>query len=458
MNLPNKPLAIAGSLRRIYGVATLALRASLRTRSGAILLLSLLLVVVILPHIIKGDGTLDGTLHILLSYTLNFGFGILCLATLWASCALFAADIDNARAQLDIVKPVTAGEFWLGKWSALLALNAFMLLSIYGAVYLQLRWRMHYDQWPATSHPVSQHVTHPIMPSPQIEAQQIYEHMAANDELPKGYSRQAVLRLLARKAPERYIALGPQEAAHWQFRLHQPLHADQALSIKLRFETEFQARTSIKGECRLYNRELDRALTIPLDDFTLREIKLAVPLDEFGEIPADGLRDFELSFEHLGKRDSASGLLLRPRQDIVLLTPGGSFVTNMLRAAMVHWSILALLGAFGLTLSVSFSLPVATFVGTMVLALTLVSNSVINVISEEEAREWSNRVGVAVSRTVHMTTRPSFEAAPLRALVNGEQITLRQISPTLGWNLALLPFIYLSLSCLIFRRRELAIN
>ena len=43
-------------------------------------------------------------------FVLGFSFGILCLATLWAACALFAAEIDSARIQLSAVKPVRAAE------------------------------------------------------------------------------------------------------------------------------------------------------------------------------------------------------------------------------------------------------------------------------------------------------------------------------------------------------------
>ena len=68
--------------RRVSGITLLALRASLRTKVVAALLVLLTACVLILPGIVKGDGTPEGDLLILLSYTLGFSFGILCLATL----------------------------------------------------------------------------------------------------------------------------------------------------------------------------------------------------------------------------------------------------------------------------------------------------------------------------------------------------------------------------------------
>ncbi len=146
---------IVRSLRRVGGVAVLAVRAALRTRSVAALLALLILCVAALPRVIKGDGTPEGELHILLSYTLGFAFSILCLTTLWSSCALFAAEIDNARIQLSAVKPVHPWEFWLGKWLALLLLNGVFILLVYGGVGLQIIWRIHQGGWESYERPVS---------------------------------------------------------------------------------------------------------------------------------------------------------------------------------------------------------------------------------------------------------------------------------------------------------------
>ena len=446
--------SLSSCVRRVGGVAVLAVRAALRTKTVAALLILLAVCVLVLPGVVKGDGTPEGELHILLTYTLGFAFAIMCLSTLWAACALFAAEIGNMRMQLSAVKPVSAAEFWLGKWLALLALNAVVLLTVYAGVYAQVRWRMHRDGWEAIEHPVSRHVAHPLLPTPREEALETFREM--RDELPKGYSERAILRVLEKKAPDKYSEVTPGGETAWRFRLAKPVKAGEPITVRIRFETEYNTRAQVTGICRLASVEMSRAVEVPLDDFALREIEFAVDTQAFGDLPEGGLREFELAFRHTGDPQRASGLMMRFRQDVVLLTPGGTFAANLLRAAIVHWSVLALLAAFGLTLSVCFSLPVAAFVATVLLVLTMVGNSVVQVVSEEDARRWSNRIGVLVSRGIHEVSRHALQAEPLTALTRGERLDATLLRTSFMWNALLIPALFAGLGCFVLRRRELA--
>jgi len=148
--------------------------------------------------------------------------------------------------------------------------------------------------------------------------------------------------------------------------------------------------------------------------------------------------------------------MLRNRQDVVLLTPGGSFEANLARAALIQGSALALLAAFGLTLSACFSMPVAAFVATVLLMLTLVGNSVVQVVSDEDEKEWQNKVGIAVSRVVHQASGHALKAEPLTALAHGERIDGEVMGSSALWNMVLVPLAIAWAGCAVLRRRELA--
>lgn len=442
------------------GVALLALRASLRTRMVLALLVLLGVCVAVLPGVIRGDGTPEGELHILLTYTLGFVFGLLCLATLWSACALFAAEIDSARMQLSAVKPVPALAFWAGKWLALLALNAVLLAAAYAGVYGQVRWRMARRGWDVMEHPVSRRVARPVLPTPKEEAREMYASLKAQGALPEGRSERAVLRVLEEKAHERYDVVNPDEEMRWRFRLARPVGAGQAVTARIRFDTEFSTREHVTGVCRL--RCLDvpgPAVEVALDDFTRSEIEFAVDTRAFGlgggQRPA-AAREFELTFRHTGDLRRAAGLMLRSRQDVALLMPGGSFEANLARAALVQWSVLALLAAFGLTLSACFSLPVAAFVATVLLVLAMVGNSVVKVVSEEDEKALKNRVGIWVSRGVHEVSRRAMQADPLGAVTRGERVEDRLLAASLVWNGLLVPLVFAAAGSWVLRRRELA--
>ena len=452
---------VTASIRRTGAVAGLAVRAALRTKTVAALLVLLAVCVAVLPGVVKGDGTPAGELQVLLTYTLGFAFGILCLATLWAACALFAAEIDSARMQLSAVKPVRAAEFWMGKWLALLGLNALVLAAVYAGVYGQMAWRMRRSGWADADRPVSRRVTHPVLPTPKEEAREAYEVLRRQDALPKGMSEAAVLKTLEAKADEKYDVINPGEEVRWRFHLKRPVGVKKAepVTVRIRFDTEFSTREHVTGVCSLsVAGQPGRAAKVALDDFTQNEIEFVVDTRAFaaGEKGADGLRDFEVAFHHTGDAKRVSALMLRFRKDVELLTPGGTFEANLARAACVQWSVLALLAGFGLTLSACFSLPVAAFVATLLLVLTLVGNSVVQVVSEDDEKEWGNRVGIWISRGVSAATRPSTRAEPLTALTRGERLEGDVLGRAALWNVVWLPALFAVAGCWVLRRRELA--
>lgn len=448
---------VAQSVRRIAGVALLAVRGAVRTKAVAALMALLAACVLVLPRAVKGDGTPEGELRILLSYTLGFSFGILCLTTLWSACALFAAEIDSSRIQLSVVKPVRPFELWAGKWLALLLFNATLLAAAYAAVYAQVQWRVRQSGWAAADCLVSRRVAHPLLPTPREEARLEYERLQAQKALPEGLSRQAALRTLEERAEERYDVVNPGETAAWTFRLQRPIGAADSVTVRVRFDTAFSTREQAKGTFRLaVAGRAAGAVVVPLDDFTQSEVEFVVDARAFEPIPAGGLRDFELAFRHTGDSKRASGLMLRNRKDVVLLTAGGPFAANLARAALVQGAVLALLSAFGLTLSACFSVPVAAFVATVALVLTVVGNAVVGSVSAEDEKEWPSRMGVAVLRTVHWASDHAMKASPLEALTRGERIEERAIGEAWVWNVGLVPLVFAWLGCGVLRRRELA--
>src|SRR5688572_23612340 len=130
-------------MRRILAISLLTLRAAFRFRVVLVMALLLLGGVVILPLIIKDDGTARGFTQIILTYTLALTTMMLGFMTLWLSCGILAREIEEAQMQMVAVKPIGRWQIWLGKWFGLLILNAAML-AITGAViygFMQYRAR-----------------------------------------------------------------------------------------------------------------------------------------------------------------------------------------------------------------------------------------------------------------------------------------------------------------------------
>src|ERR1044071_1740740 len=97
--------------------------------------------VVLLPLIIKDDGTARGFTQIILTYTLSLTTVLLGFATLWLSCGILAREIEEAQLQMVVVKPIARWQIWLGKWFGILVLNAFLLVLAGIGIFGMMKWR-----------------------------------------------------------------------------------------------------------------------------------------------------------------------------------------------------------------------------------------------------------------------------------------------------------------------------
>jgi len=116
---------------RTRTIASATLSAAFRFRffwvMGALLLLS----VIGLPMMVKGDGTSEGLAQILINYTLSFAFFFLGVGTLWFAAGSMAGDIEDAQIQMIATKPVARWQIWLGKWMGIMVLNVILLFVVY---------------------------------------------------------------------------------------------------------------------------------------------------------------------------------------------------------------------------------------------------------------------------------------------------------------------------------------
>ncbi len=453
-----------GFFSRIAGIATLSLRSSLRTRTVAALLVLLLATVLFLPRLIHGDGTASGELKILLSYTLGFAFGILALSSLWSACSLFAAEIDTSRIQLTIVKPVRKWELWLGRWIALLLLNALALAAVYGGIYAQVRWRFSGND--ALEYPTSQYVVRPILPTVAESALQAYNMLASESALPTNLTKRAILRALEQKESERYDVINPGDAVGWDFTLDHPIRFGDLLTVRLKFDTEFSTREHIQGECVLSSPDCPGlAVQVELDDFTQNEILFSVDTGELPKLESgqgvdasalpERLSRFRLDFRNKMNAKRGGVIMTRFRRDVALLTPGGTFGGNLFRSALVHLCVLGVLSAFGLTLSACLSLPVAAFTATVLLSLCMVGNAVVKVVSQEDEEDWRNLPGIWISRAVNRTTTNVLPQSPLSMLTANERVGLDYLAAVAGWDLLVLPGFLMIFGCYVLSRREI---
>src|SRR6185503_6189062 len=128
-------------MRRIFAIAQLTWKAAFRFRLFWVLCLLLLGSVVLLPTLVKHDGTARGFTQILLTYTLSVITVLLGLSTLWLSCGILAREVEECQMQVLATKPIARWQIWLGKWLGVTLLNLALLALAGGSVYALLQWR-----------------------------------------------------------------------------------------------------------------------------------------------------------------------------------------------------------------------------------------------------------------------------------------------------------------------------
>ena len=140
-----EPLAldfIPCSFKPVYAVVQLTWQATMRYRVFWVVVGMLVLNVLLLPLVLKGDGSAKGMVNILLTYTLAMVFLLLGATTVWLACGTLAGDVAGCQMQLIASKPIPRWQIWLGKWMGIMSFNAALLFlagaSIYGMVYYRV--------------------------------------------------------------------------------------------------------------------------------------------------------------------------------------------------------------------------------------------------------------------------------------------------------------------------------
>src|SRR5689334_1841467 len=128
-------------MQRLFAICWLTWKAALRFRLFIVVAGLLLASVVLLPLLIKDDGTARGFTQILLTYTLTTISALLGLSTLWLACGTLARDIEECQMQVVAVKPIARWQIWLGKWLGIVSLNAALLALAGVSIFALLQWR-----------------------------------------------------------------------------------------------------------------------------------------------------------------------------------------------------------------------------------------------------------------------------------------------------------------------------
>lgn len=361
-------------------------------RSGALRGAALLLVGVVggLSFLFRGDGTPDGDFRIVVSYTLMTGWVVSGVAALIAGCAAGAGDIDQSRIHLLRVKPVPGVVFWWGSWLGLLRIQAgaVLLTALLSALVFSVRFG------PGIFGVPTSRIAVPAEASTEYTA------------LENGMTN--------------VLSFGRS-------------FANSNARLRVRFDPLIGNRAGVTLAVKCSSG------TTEIKGFTQNE--LVVPVGAF---------DGSIELIHAGGRGEPA-LLYRSAKDVRLLEPGPPFWVDLLQVEFAHFTVLAFLAGIGLLLGVCFSLPVAVFVGTLLLAVVMVAPTDA---SEIDTSVQRNRAGYVIARGVEAVLMPLTRAEPVDRAQDKDCVDPIALARLAFFYLLLYPAGLSLLSAAVLRRRE----
>ncbi|HEY1173986.1 MAG TPA: ABC transporter permease subunit [Verrucomicrobiae bacterium] len=456
--------------RKIFGpqitaVAGVTLRATYRFRLFPALLLFLFLTVLVLPMVIKDDGTARGLTQILLTYTLGLSVSLLGFSTLWLACGVLARDIEDCTIQTLAVKPIARWEIWLGKWLGIMALNASLLSFVGFCVYGSVMYRA--AKLPDEQKDVLRNqilvgrgsVKAPVPDMKQDVEALLQERLkeptvAAMD---RAFVRQQVEEMV--KGREQYVP--PLMGKRWEldFGAMKGFVQDREMQVRLKFN---------KGTLTQITSFPVMLQVGPPEDPRMIRVETALADESYHEIPVgkdrlDANGKLNVEFYNM----SPVPLMVPLEDGIEVLYEESGFGVNFFRGMFIILLWLALLTALGLAAASYLSFPVAAFVSLAMLVVALSSGVMENVVREGTVTGVNHETGKAAGSLVDLVIVPMFrvllkginlikEFSPIDSLSSGRSVTWWDLLRAIGQIGVLVTGLVSLVGIGLFYRRELA--
>ena len=414
----------------------LAWRALLRGHVLTALLALTALAHLLLPAVVRSDGTEAGHSELFLRVVPGSVYMVLCVALLACACGLVARARESHRLALAVVRPVSAGAVVLGPLMALVAVAAVVLAFNAGLTCVRGGWAD------------CRHVYVPELEPPEVVARKMLQEMLAStntSEEIRSVPQHRLLSILIGREADRYEVIRPGGDLELPFPA-EAAEASDGVTARIHFSTRFNLRASLSGvvtfgPCGPWS----ATVTNNTQSF------IEIPLARSGDA-GPGWELPKLTFRNTGK----SEVMLRPRRDVELLTPADSFGMNMVRASCEMLCVIAFLCAFGLFLSSALSRPVAIFTALVALTVTEMAPAVLAQCPETLDLPFTDRIGLWLSRGVVFATSAVAEPEPLSNLATGTYVKWVDVGRAFLVNAVLAPLALLSFAAFLVRRRASA--
>lgn len=362
------------------GVARTVINEAVHLKRAMVFVVLLVFLVSALPFALDPNELLKYRAQFFLTWALWGVGGLLSLMTLLVACWTICNELHDKQALLTLTKPISRGQYFLGKWLGLVLLDALLLAVAGTGVYAfahVLRQQPARDAADRTA--VDQEVftarlavqAQPVTPG-QLTHRFQQRLKQLQTEAPDRYrqpltpaDRQAIEQAVIAKwytiaplADERYLFTGLQHARHT------------APAVQLRFKPR-SSNPPPDGFVRL---------ALWLNDRPFGQIKVADNVYHVIDLPSAAIDDagrLELRLANLPSlEDQAappSSVSFTPGEGLEVLYPVGRFGPNLTRGLIMLWIRLAFLAMLGLAAGAMLDFQVACLLSLLIYATAAAS-------------------------------------------------------------------------------------
>lgn len=454
-------------MRPTLAIAAIALRNAVRSRVVVVLLAALLASAIGIPITVKGDGTLQGQLQIILRYSLGAASLLLALATVWAGCAAISLEIQHRRIHMVAVKPVRRSSIWIGSWLGLVILNG-ILLGFIGAVnYGLIRWRLAReavapDERAKVEHRlmIARRLLRPYPPDVEQQVEAEFTSMVSAGTVSPDIPRDQYYKALRDKYRQRACSVAAGSNLVWTFPPFAIPHGQAPALLRYRFALSELSFEDISGIWRI-RRGPDRT--------TFEMAHKAGPHQPHVlEIPIEALTGpGEITVEYENRHDRPITVFFDPDEGVTLMVPASGFGANYVRALLAIWVHLIFLAALGTAMGTLFSMPVASFVAWSLVFLLAVAGFLESLsaahaplVHDTTQPAWQKIIGALfrfLLAVAHRLVAPLRGPDPLDLLAEGVLLSPAWLMRVFVTKAILYTGALALLSFWVFRRRELAL-
>lgn len=456
------------NLQPLLSVTRITLKAAVRFRLVIVLLGLLMAAVVVLPVIIKHDGSAQGFTQILITYTLSAITALLGIATLWLACGSLAREVEDFSMQLICTKPIPRWQIWLGKWLGLMTLNVVMLAVSGATVYGLLLWKasgLSEGQQKVLREEVfvARAGAKETIPDIEPDVERLFQERireAAVANMDKDFVRKQIREQI--KAVQQFLP--PGKGRRWVVNLGSDA-ASRLKDVPLHLRVKFISPDyTSEGTTFPFGWEIG-----PPEGHRRAALENSFAPDSFTTfaIPANLIAaDGTITIDGFNLAERA---VLFPLEDgFEVLYREGGFALNFSRGLGIIFCWLGLLAAIGLFAAAKLQFSVAAFVSMSILFVGLSSGTLGQVVEQGGIMGIDHDTGLVAQRTfinnisvkVYGSLKQALDLVtgynPVDALSTGRSITWAQLATAFVLVVVVTGGTFAGLGMWIFTRRELA--